>query len=296
MIVSNEKTNIQSQKRVNSTLLAKTEKSINEKHGNPVAEFQRQRAVDTIKNYAPDITRVAKKYNVRPEAIAIAIAWEGDVNIKLVPGITGRVHRDTAESIYKLDSKIPRSYTPDKLNDPRVAIEYIGAIMNENASHYDRIGVNIRKDSPVLAQLYQGGQAAGAAQRLKAKRAADKKAGRPLSLPQLDYGPKSMGEYGNSGLVYPYIREWLGTTKDYPNGKDNPYGSQMRDTNQQLVAAKIDSNSNRSKTTESITQNLLILQNLQSANSNIKNDGNMTFAQQFGEPTTSTASWNNQRQ
>jgi hypothetical protein len=48
-----------------TTLLARvvpyTNKSLTEKRDNPIAEFQRKTAVDTIKDNAAEINRVAKK-------------------------------------------------------------------------------------------------------------------------------------------------------------------------------------------------------------------------------------------
>jgi hypothetical protein len=254
-----------------TTLLARvvpyTNKSLTEKRDNPIAEFQRKTAVDTIKDNAAEINRVAKKYNIRPEAIAVAIAWEGAENYKLLQGystpVAGRVHSNTAKSMFNLESRIPRDYTPDRLNEPKVAIEYIGAIMNENAGHYDRIGVNIRGNAPILAQLYQSGTAAPAAKKLRAVRNADRQAGRPLTEPKISYKVNSMGEYAENSGVYPVIRQWLGTTKDY-----GPYGmgENNPDSSNQQIAAKNDSDLEKQLNTEQVRQNIAIFSSLPTGN------------------------------
>jgi hypothetical protein len=187
-------------------------------------EFQRKTAVNIIKNNANDIKKTAAKYRVTPEAIAIAIAWEGAENNNRPAGTPGRVHNDTARSIYNIDKRIPRDYTPDRIGEPKVAIEYIGAIMRDNANVYkNNSGIDISRITPLLADLYQNGSAARLGKQIAKGREEDRQADRPLREPKIAKGVNGMGEYAQNGVNLAVISQWLGTTKDIygPHGMNH---------------------------------------------------------------------------
>jgi hypothetical protein len=210
------------------TLLARTVrysgKYLTEVRSDSGEESQRITAVNIIKNNANDIKKAAAKYGVTPEAIAIAIAWEGAENNNRPAGTPGRVRSTTAKSIYNIDNRIPRDYTPDRIGEPKVAIEYIAAIMRDNANVYkNNSGINISKNTPLLADLYQNGQAAKFGKQIANGREEDRLAGRPLRQPRIAKGVNGMGEYAENGVNFSVITQWLGTTKDIygPHGTNN---------------------------------------------------------------------------
>jgi Protein of unknown function (DUF1402) len=201
------------------TLLARqvrySGKYLTETRSDAGEESQRRTAVNIIRNNANDIKRAAAKYGVTPEAIATAIAWEGAENNNRFAGTPGRVHNDTARSIYNIDKRIPRDYTPDRIGEPKVAIEYIGAIMRDNANVYkNNSGIDISRNTPLLADLYQNGSAARLGKQIAKGREEDRRAGRPLRQPRIAEGVNGMGEYAQNGVNSAVISQWLGTTKD----------------------------------------------------------------------------------
>jgi hypothetical protein len=259
------------------TLLARTVrysgKYLTEVRSNPGEESQRKTAVNIIKNNANDIKKAAAKYRVTPEAIAVAIAWEGAENNDRPAGTPGRVHGSTARSIYNIDKKIPRDYTPDRIGEPKVAIEYIGAIMRDNANVYkNNSGIDISKNTPLLADLYQSGIAAKLGKQIAKGREEDRKAGRPLREPRIAKDVNGMGEYAENGANFSAITQWLGTSKDIygPHGMNqSPNDSFVALTqpaitsNQNLTTSQT---ANSDKTLNSSTLESLKVTNTQNGN------------------------------
>jgi hypothetical protein len=187
-------------------------------------EEQRLEALSLIKTHAKHIEAVARKNFVSSEAIAGVILWEALENPypllradagKIIPsfvpvntvGIAGKVHvnltlkqwlagekktvsqkvEDEGYIEYKYNSWQARAKS---LKDPKIAIEYIGAIMNRAAKIYeqaadtareldrqqtvsDRPTFNIREQAGILGALYQGGQEESRAKAFEARRTAE---------------------------------------------------------------------------------------------------------------------------
>jgi hypothetical protein len=190
----------------------------------PDAEKQRQEVLELIEKHADDINRAAVRYDVPPETIAGAILWEAIENYRpswLNSGGPGRIHNETAFTLWR-EGKVPRGYIPIfDTKKPEVAIEYIAAIMNESAENYERIaGVNIRRNVGVLNTLYHSGDSKGKAELLRDKRKADLAAGRPETLPVVP--SRQMGEYVENYRAY--IRTVLlgvPVTKREPSSMNN---------------------------------------------------------------------------
>jgi Protein of unknown function (DUF1402) len=236
-------------------------------------ESQRITAVNIIKNNANDIKKAAAKYGVTPEAIAVAIAWEGAENNNRPAGTPGRVRSTTAKSIYNIDKRIPRDYTPDRVGEPKVAIEYIAAIMRDNANVYkNNSGVNISKNTPLLADLYQNGQAAKFSKQIAKGREEDRLAGRPLRQPRIAKGVNGMGEYAENSVNFTVITQWLGTTKDIygPNGTNPSSSNSVVASNQ----AAITSNPNLTTSQTNNSDRTLSSSTLENATAtSLQNDG-----------------------
>ncbi|MGP3977972.1 hypothetical protein ACTWQF_28935 [Streptomyces sp. 8N114] len=126
------------------------------------------------------IIKEARKWNISPQAIAAAIAWEAMENVKAIPaqnlagsGI-GRIVKQASFGPGKVHVDFPlvnqveeRGYLPRRsvsereslLRTDEGSIRYIAAIMgayskvteDKGRGHY-----NIRYDVPMLTQLYQG--------------------------------------------------------------------------------------------------------------------------------------------
>jgi hypothetical protein len=167
-------------------------------------ESQRSTAINIVANNGDSIRDVADRFNVSRTAIATAIIWEGAENYKwLMPGTPGRFNRNVAKNLFEKDKRIPRDYTPDRIGEPKVAIVYIAAMMDEHCRSYENIaGVNIRGNGAIQAQLYQQGNSQVSARKLKNAREADRQAGRPLTKPRVPMGINGMGEYNEKYLDF----------------------------------------------------------------------------------------------
>jgi Protein of unknown function (DUF1402) len=232
----------------------------------PDAEKQRQEVLELIEKHADDINRAALKYDVPPETIAGAILWEAIENYRpswLNSGGPGRIHNETAFTLWR-EGKVPRGYVPIfDTKKPEVAIEYIAAIMNESAENYERIaGVNIRRNVGVLNTLYHSGDSKGKAELLRDKRKADLVAGRPESLPVVP--SREMGEYVENYRAY--IRTVLlgvPVTKREPSstnndvvttGFDNSRSSEQSANNGAVVSVRTGVNKQSPNVSESTSE------------------------------------------
>jgi Protein of unknown function (DUF1402) len=166
---------------------------------NSEEEAQRIKAIKILRQNAVEIKEAAREFNVTPEAIAGAILWEACENPQPSwrnSGIPGKMHDYEALNIYNENSKIPRGWTPTKenLRVPKIAIVYIAAQMEYHSNVYRKVAkVEISSNSAVLATLYNTGDSLKKAMVLRDKRAADLKAGRPLTQPRVP--ERAMGEY-----------------------------------------------------------------------------------------------------
>jgi Protein of unknown function (DUF1402) len=225
-------------------------------------ETMRVNAIVTIRTYSADINAAAAKFNVPSRAIAGAILWEACENPKgpgqlrgSYYGIPGKIHLDVAQNLYRDDSRIPREYGPptdEMLSNPKIAVVYIAAMLNQHAADYEKQGINIRSRPEILATLYQVGNSAPRAAALAAQRKLDKKAGRPLTEPQAS--ERAMGSYvrdhANSidqmldtgidlrSVMYPDNRRSDNGLPNEPVAAIQPTGIQLQDINiQQSTSA-----------------------------------------------------------
>jgi Protein of unknown function (DUF1402) len=104
------------------------------------------------------------------------------------------------------DKRIPRSYgtpTEKMLSDPRIAIEYIAAAQDEHARNYEKYGMDIRSNAPVLATLYQTGNShlkAPALAKIRARERLEGKSEQELSQPQAS--ERAMGSFVRDNADY----------------------------------------------------------------------------------------------